>query len=311
MTVSRVVRGDQVVADSTVSKVQAAIKTLGYRSDPALSALSAYRSLSRRPDGSIFAFLEFEDTRFSRSVFAGAKSEAELLGYSLERHIFPSTSRFQAQLCRQLYHRGIRGLLVGPSKELREFTNWQWESFATVSLSAMLRQPATHAVTTDYFAGVTLAMQHLKGLGSRRIGFAVNAAHECRTSHRWLGGYLSSLDGRKPVVFSGKYNPDTVRDWIVSSRLDGILTIHQMVFTACPSSRITTIFLSELDCPPTVPCIVYDPRKIGVEGVRLIHNQCLRHDFGLPSEVKVMNLQPIMRLPGASDHSTDVYGNTD
>lgn len=298
VTVSRVVRGDHVVAAPTVARVRAAVKQLGYHPDPALSALASYRSSSKGGHGSVLAFLESRKTSYSHMVFSGAKTEAERLGYSLEQHVLSDSPALQAKLWRLLYHRGIRGILVGAFARYAVVPEWDWSPFAAVSLGAILRQPMLHAVTTDYFVGVTLAMRHLQGLGARRIGFAVDVPHEGRTAHRWLGGYLAALEGRKPAIYSGD-NSDSaaVRRWMVSARMDGLLTMHQSVWAARPSSEIPTVFLNTFDCPPGVPCIVYDRKNIGIEGIRLIHHQCLNHEFGLPGEVKVVTLQPSLRLP--------------
>lgn len=298
VTVSRVVRGNQVVAPSTVARVKAAIKQLGYSPDPALSALAAYRSNSRRGHGSTLAFLECEETSYGQSILAGVQSEAERLGYATSRHLLPQAPQLQAKLWRILYHRGIRGIIVGSSREAIAFPKWDWTPFAVVSLSAMTRQPALHTVTTDYFAGVVLAMQHLRELGAHRIGYAVDDIHEKRTANRWLGGYLATLGGQKPLIYPRPMNnADDISRWMKSSGIDSILTIHHTVWSARPSPAIRTVFLSHFDCPPTVPCIIYDPKKIGIEGVRMIHHLCLNHEFGLPREIKAVNLQPYLSLP--------------
>ena len=70
MTVSRVVNGSQLVAEKTTQRVQAAMERLGYRPDPALSALAAYRSRSSdaRSQSSVLAFLDCDATDYSRVV---------------------------------------------------------------------------------------------------------------------------------------------------------------------------------------------------------------------------------------------------
>jgi len=73
ITVSRVVRGLRMVSPRTAQRVRRAVKKLGYRPDPALSALAAYRIHgSRRAQGEHLAFLDCDGTDYSRMVFSGA-----------------------------------------------------------------------------------------------------------------------------------------------------------------------------------------------------------------------------------------------
>ena len=51
ITVSRVVRGRHVVRAETAARVEAAIKEVGYKPDPALSALAAYRMQGKQSKG--------------------------------------------------------------------------------------------------------------------------------------------------------------------------------------------------------------------------------------------------------------------
>ncbi|MDQ8194775.1 LacI family DNA-binding transcriptional regulator [Coraliomargarita sp. SDUM461004] len=298
VTVSRVVRENNTVAAATIAKVQAAIKQLNYKPDPALSALAAYRSNSNQGNNSQLVYLECETNNYNQTVFGGVKSETERLGYSLALHELPTTRKHQDILQRTFYHQGIRGILIGPSHTSKLHPNWDWTPFAAVSLSNLLHKPSLHAVSSDYFTGATLAIKYLRKQGIQRIGFAVNAHHEERTAHRWLGAYLSSLDGQKPAIYSDKIN-DTkaVKRWLQSERLDGLLTIHRAAFDATSSFNLSTVFLSQFECPATIPCISYAPQAIGVEGVRIIHHLCLNHQFGIPTEVKSVKLHPHLHEP--------------
>lgn len=293
MTASRVVNKKQIVAQTTVARVQEAIRQLGYRPDPALAALAAYRTNPARGHSSVLAFLEYETSAYNETVYSGAEVEARRLGYTLERHDLTPLKRQQQRLWKQLYHRGIRGILLGSSLASRTLPDWDWRPFATVSLSTLLHHPTLHAVTTDYFAGAALAVKYLQEKGSRRIGFAIDTLHIERTDHRWLGGYLTKLKDQKPIIFSGKIESESeLRKWMQSTRVDGVVTISRYVWQARPSPALKTVFLSQFNCPAGVPCITYDSRKIGSEGVLLVHNLCLNHEFGLPTEGKIVNLHP-------------------
>lgn len=303
MTVSRVVNKKQIVAPATSARVQEAIRQLNYRPDPALAALAAYRTNPGRGHSSVLAFLDYETSAYNETVFSGAAAEAQRLGYTLERHTLPTVRRQQQRLWNLLYHRGIRGIILGSSLASRTLPDWDWKPFAAVSLSTLLHHPTLHAVTTDYFAGAALAVQYLQGKGARRIGFAIDTGHIERTDHRWLGGYLTKLKDQKPLIYSGTIECETaLKKWMTSSRLDGVLTISRYAWQARPTPAPEIVFLSQFNCPPEVPCITYDAKKIGSEGVLLVHNLCLNHEFGLPAEAKIVNLHPdqqSLRAPSA------------
>src|SRR5690606_1395361 len=88
MTVSRVVRGVDSVAPHTAALVRLAIERTGYKPDPVMSALAAYRSpqscLSRKLLG--LAFLDCDGTPFSQRVYTGSRDEAQKYGYPVERY---------------------------------------------------------------------------------------------------------------------------------------------------------------------------------------------------------------------------------
>ena len=142
MTVSRVVRGERTVKAATAEKVRRFIEKLGYRPDPALSALAAYRTRGRsRTAGSVLAFLETEKSAYNDLVLHGARDEAARLGYSVDSFPLPSPVAGQQQLNRLLFHRGIMGLLISPSSEPRRLEGWDWSHFAAVSMGALRHEP--------------------------------------------------------------------------------------------------------------------------------------------------------------------------
>ena len=297
MTVSRVVNGSRTVAGATEERVQAAIEQLGYRPDPALSALAAYRS--NRPEvreqPSVLAFLDCDADAYSGIVLDGASAEAKLHGYSIERIELTHDPAQQQRVCRRLFHCGVRGLLFGPSNTPWKFHGWDWLEFAAVSLGALSHEPALHSVCMDYFEGAMSGFQFLGEKGCRRIALVLDARRNTRTGHRWLGGYCAAAkQARKPILWEkGTGSALNVRRWMKAKKVDGILTIDTSVCGVAQSLGIPVVFLNDLGCPPEVPHLKLDPREIGTEGVRLLHPLVLRRDFGLPSEPKRISLRGV------------------
>ena len=326
ITVSRVVRGSPQVSAATAQKVRWAVKKLGYRPDPTLSALAAYRSIrnsgegdaaassssspdaagatsgsgpapasaSSRSRGSTLAFLDCDDQRssrvFNRAILLGVRREAGLFGYSVESFRLDPAEAMQRRLSRTLFHRGVRGLLFSPADTLWTFAGWDWAEFAPVSLGALEHEPAMHSVAMDYFQGAVQGYEKLERQGCRRIGLVIDARLEARTGHRWLGGFLSQGGTRSRFYgIGGLGNPTQIRAWAERERIDGVLTIDELAPLALPG--LPVIFLNNTGAPAGMLRPVLDPEQVGAEGVRLLHHMLLRRELGIPTERKRIELQ--------------------
>lgn len=299
MTVSRVVRGIASVSPATQSKVQEAIQQLGYRPDPMLSSLAAYRKrLQPTSHGGVLAFFDCDGTEFSKRVMVGAQEEARNLGYTIERFQLDRSASAQARLSRTLFNRGVVGLLFGPASAAREFAGWRWERFVPVSLGALTHNPRMNEVAMDYFDAAYFGCELLQNKGCLRIGFAVDTSLEKRTGNRWLGGYLASLATRAATAyrFTGDVNHlDDFKAWAQRKRLDGLLTIHAPL--ALQLTGVECLFLNDFDALPDHLALCLAPEAIGTEGVRLVHHLLLRQETGLPAHFKRVALQGEWKLP--------------
>lgn len=295
MTVSRVVRGDRPVREETARRVRAAVIKLDYRPDPALSALAAYRSRDGgRGAGGILACIDCDDSLYSRDVFAGVRAEAALFGYACELIPLPSGTTRQRQLGRTLYHRGVRGLLFGPSRKREEFTGWDWPNFATVSLGALGHRPAMHAVSLDYFHGAISACEHLRETGARRIALLLDPQLGSRTGGLWIGGYLAGVIAHHTPLIADPETlsrPPQLRDWLTRQKIDAVLTIHPGIAPLLRELVLAARYLNQDGAGLAFPHYHLPHPDIGREGVRLLHHALLRHEFGLPAEPKRVALR--------------------
>ncbi len=298
ITASRAVRQSKSVKTSTREKVMAAVDALGYRPDPMLSALSAYRSAGAAPkDGGTLIFLDCDGTDYSRAVFDGAIAESQRLGYQIEYQRMPSTLKEKSHLSRVYFHRGVRGLLLGPSYHEVDLSAWDLASFSTVSLGALMHLPAMNSVAMDYFHGAHRACQILKNRGCGRIGFAVADAFEARTGNRWLGGYLAGLGELAPLIYTGLWtSAEQFQYWCQEFEVEGVLTIHDELFPGWSREQDRFIFLNDylLESNPSFKFLTYlslDRRAIGAEGVRILHHDLIRQQYGIPDAPKLSLLQ--------------------
>lgn len=299
MTVSRVVNGSQLVSAKTTQRVQAAMKQLGYRPDPALSALAAYRTRGSRAhiQSSVLAFLDCDATEYSRVVLEGARREAELHGYTIERVELVHDATSQQSWSRRLFHRGVRGLLFGPSDKAWRFDGWNWPEFAAVSLGALSHEPAMHSVSMDYFEGAMSGFAFLRSRGCKRIALVVDPRLDTRTGSRWLGGYCAAANqaGRTLLWAGNQWHNPALKRWLKRERVDGVLTVNMDVCKTAQSMGISVAFLNNIGCDPSTPRLELDPMLIGIEGVRLLHHLVIRRELGLPAEPKRITLRGVWK----------------
>jgi LacI family transcriptional regulator len=294
MTVSRVVRGERTVKAATVERVRRVIRKLGYRPDPALSALAAYRSRRRSPSaGNVLAFLEAESTSYVDLVKAGVREEAGRLGYALQTFSLPTACAGQRQLSRQLFHRGVRGLLLGPSSRPLRLEGWDRDEFVIVAMGALRHEPALHAVAMDYFHGLHTAHEALRRLGHRRIGRILQEDMEARTGHLWLGAYRTAPPPvLRPLIFQAGAKPARVLEaWLRRERPDAVLTIHREWHAALTRADVFCAYLNDVAPHPGAPVIHLDPCAIGRESAQLAHVLLQRREWGPPALPKTILLR--------------------
>jgi DNA-binding LacI/PurR family transcriptional regulator len=181
-TVSLALRGAPRIPAATVARVRAAADELGYVPDPVLGALIAHR-YRREQDGKhqVIAWLVYRKTgqtgwdtvRLYREYFRGAEERAKMLGCKLEVFTCADVGMTPARVSEILKARGITLVIVCPLALPGEIPGFEWGRFFPVMIGLSLLAPALHRVTSDAFQTVWLALEALKTLGYRKIGYAI------------------------------------------------------------------------------------------------------------------------------------------
>ncbi len=293
MTVSRVVRGLHAVSPQTVERVKLAINQLGYRPDPALSALASYRTNGKAHNhSSTLAFLDCDGSEHSQKIYMAAQREGQLLGYAVERFSIVPEYQKQQRVSRVLFNRGIQGLLFGPTiLPWKGLDAWDWTHFAPVSLGAIAHNPHMPNVAMDHFHGAMTGCHYLRELGCRRIGLVLADWLMPRTEYRWLGGYIAGLRGKGKLRLHTPDDLKALKRWVIQEKIDGVLTIHPEIYPLLRPLGVQVGFLNSVSAVPGAPHLHFDPSWIGEEAVRLVHHLLLRREFGLDQKSKMMALQ--------------------
>lgn len=201
-TVGLALRDSPRISPETRSKVHAAAEKLGYKPDPMLSALNAYRQTKRRPhyQATIAWVNNWPDRRTllrNADFFEyhkGAVQRASELGYEVEEFWLREKGMTFAKLRRIFKARNIQGVLMAPQPASNVEIDFDFAGLSAVSLSYSLKRPALHVITNHHFRSMRLMLTHLEELGFRRIGLAVGREWDEKVGLSWLGGLLVSRE---------------------------------------------------------------------------------------------------------------------
>ncbi len=205
VAVSLALRDSPRVSEGRRAEVRAMAERLGYRPDPMLASLVAYRQ-SKRPAG-IRACLGWlnqwarpEELRKHKefdNYWLGAREAAERLGYNLEEFRWPagkSGKRLQAIL----ETRGVRGLLIPPHREGLSLPDFDWSRFSLVRFGASVTTLPVHSVTSDQSHCARLVYEKAIESGYRRVGYVSECNFERNTRGHFREGYLNAQEETTP-----------------------------------------------------------------------------------------------------------------
>lgn len=240
-TVSRALKDDLRISEAVRQRIQVAAKELGYRPDPMLSALAAYRrnKVQHAITGEIAWINCWPEPKKLRGFkefdlyWTSAADEAARSGYRLEEFCCPkdlSPERLQ----KILRARNIRGLLLTPawSTAVPDWGDFRWEEFSIVRFGHSLKSPQAHVVTSDQLRDGMLAFESMWNRGYRRIGMVMWSAQGTRVV-RFSAGYLYAqlrMGIARPLMPLAMHEQDAKRDqhqfesWLKKTKPDAILT---------------------------------------------------------------------------------------
>ena len=176
-TVSLALRNNPKISAETRARVKAVAAELKYRPDPALARIAAHRWRTREhPSDVTVAFVTMDHpwTKIEPlyPLRRGATEQGERLGYHVEHF---RLDRFPGpeQLARVLYHRGIRGVIVGPIFREEFNQRFPWKDFVAVGCQLGYYQPPVNSVVSDFHHAMVRAWREAVDAGYRRIGVAL------------------------------------------------------------------------------------------------------------------------------------------
>jgi LacI family transcriptional regulator len=206
-TVSLALRNHPRLPQATRERIQKIAERMGYRPDPILQALVAYRGKTmERRNPPTLAYVTNWNTRLGwqkvtahPQFYAGALAKAKELGFSLDHFWMGEPGLTHTRLSGILQARGINGIIIASHmREVDVALHFDWERFSAVKIDYFPHQPALHNVTNNQCDIVRLAMQRVIAMGYRRIGFVMHRGWDHSVDHLWSAGYLCEQQGLAP-----------------------------------------------------------------------------------------------------------------
>lgn len=238
VTVSRALRGEPSIPESTRERIRALAEKHGYRTNPLVAALmSQLRVAQRRTYQPTIAFLNtwwpqaaWEQHHTYTSQFAGARDRAAELGYQLQPFWLHEPSMSEMRLTQVLRTRRVQGLLIAPMQDPEQPLTLPWDEFAVATIGYSLREPDVHRACHAHFRGMACAMEQLRARGYRRIGYITSRDFEQRVSSLWEANFrleqqhhFRPRERIEPLVFAKDAEPAAILRWIEATRPDAVI----------------------------------------------------------------------------------------
>jgi LacI family transcriptional regulator len=188
-TVSHVLNGTRPVKKETVERVRAAVERTGYRPNTAARALAGARTQT------IGLAISGISNPYFMGVIAAIEAEAAKRGHTLLLADTHDESKKELQVVQDLLFRQVDGLLLAPSAgaETKALHYLSKQSVPVVLLDRFLPVDMDQ-VGTENEKATTQLVEHLLGLGHRRVGFVAGLDGLSTTRER-VSGYRTALLG--------------------------------------------------------------------------------------------------------------------
>lgn len=239
-TVSRALKNDRRIPAPTRTRILKIAEEIGYRPDPMLSALIAYRQ--ERVNHKYQATLAWVTNYSTRNgwkqfenvaYFQGAERRAAELGYKIEELWLREPGMTERRAIKILLARNIQGLLFIPQTRSRAHLHSDWARFSAISFGHTLAQPAFHNVHNDHFRSFALLMRHLKRLGYRRPGFACWPRIHESVDRAWSAAFWAYQNlppqDQIPLFLHQSWTASEFKKWFSKYRPDVVITHDETV----------------------------------------------------------------------------------
>ena len=188
-TVSLVLQGSSLVNEATRARVNAVIRELGYVYNRGAANL-------RQAKSKILGIVVNDLTNgFFAELAVGVDMVVQSAGYVQFLSNTSENIGRQREVVASMREHGISGLIISPARgtEATDFKPLVNAGIPVVIVVRNIPGAKVSSLVSDNHAGAFAAVEHLAGLGHRRIAFLGGFANTAVFSER-LGGYRDALD---------------------------------------------------------------------------------------------------------------------
>jgi LacI family transcriptional regulator/LacI family repressor for deo operon, udp, cdd, tsx, nupC, and nupG len=309
-TVSLALKNHPSIGLETRERIKAVAEELGYRPDPMLSALAAYRQLNTQPVfQGVIAWLalstkayRWSDIPIFQSYFDGARKAADRYGYQMEVFELNDLRMSPKRLASVLRARSFNGILLAPQPHAGAELEFPWEHFSAVTFGYTLRHPQLHLVSSTQQRAIVATMRELRDRGYQRIAFAYEPTHDERVDHNYIAGYLLDRQMAKAKVLmapatdyasaKGKFHT-----WIRAQKVDAIVTGNYKILAALAQAGVRVPQDLGVACPSLpradlgVAGVHEDAETIGKIAVEFLIASMQRGERGIPDAAQRILLE--------------------
>ena len=220
-TVSRALRNDPRIRESRRLEIQALAQEMGYRPNPLVSTLMMTRQRAEDTSGVTTIALvtdyggdaDWKTKDVCQWEFDGMMARANELGFRVEefalREFGGSVSRVEGIL----KTRGIRGVVLGFSRDRSKKVLLNMDHFVVAGLSSYFREAQVDRANFHGFYNIRLALAEMRRLGYRRTGLVVPELNNRISGFQWSGAALDWQRNLKPSEQCRPFLPDGDRAW--------------------------------------------------------------------------------------------------
>ncbi|GAB3183156.1 substrate-binding domain-containing protein [Nesterenkonia halophila] len=235
-------------------------------------------------------------------VTQGCRRHLELAGFRVVLHVAPHVPGAERQLVERLPPGSLDGLLLAPRWHHRDDEQDDLPFLASLDLPTVLLErrvpasrtvPSVDSVTSDHGHGVRLAVEHLTGLGHRRILLAARddspTARTIRATFSVICAEHPAVDHHRTVLSSPDAappgEPDAALDLSEPNHLRALLRddgftailVHSDENALVITQRLS---LSGLQIPEDCAIVAYDDVVAGLGSIPLTAVAPPKHDVG-------------------------------
>jgi len=298
VTVSLALRKHSSIPQITRERIEEIARQIGYRPDPALSALMAYRR-GAKPSGYqgtiawINTHIHPEYVRHAPpfSLYCqGSHERCVELGYKLEEFPLVDFNMNYKQLSKVLYSRNIQGVIFPPQERsqahISDFS-FNWERFSAVALGFSLARPQLHTVVPAQYRSARLAVRKLRSLGYRRIACISNETLNRRTDFNFLG-FPANLHVPVFTMMVERDHMPECRKWYRLHKPDAILdfslraSYSLQLLQSVPRCKLGIASIDLLDQTSELAGVNQNSRLVGRVAVDEVAGMILANKRGIP-----------------------------